>query len=152
LQLDVAAALGEFQAFIVLVNGNGQTLFRLVLADDIFVQERLYFRGLWQVRPDRRGAVCSSSLIISLQISMHSLQTYTPGPAMSFRTSFCDLPQNEQVKSSSGRRYWVISLVLWFARGRCSLPKHLATIPRTRSFLSVLYHLVDQAVSFAWIG
>jgi hypothetical protein len=49
-------------------------------------------------------SVCSSSLMISLQISMHSLQTYTPGPAISFFTSFCDLPQNEQHRSSSGLR------------------------------------------------
>src|SRR6185295_18916169 len=41
--------------------------------------------------------------IISLQISMHSLQMYTVGPAISFLTSFCDLPQNEQRNVSSVR-------------------------------------------------
>src|SRR6059036_977642 len=35
----------------------------------------------------------SSSSMISLQRSMHSSQMYTPGPAMSFLTCFCDLPQ-----------------------------------------------------------
>src|SRR3954447_19957503 len=41
------------------------------------------------------GAVSSSSMI-SLQRSMHSSQMYTPGPAISFLTWRCDLPQNEQ--------------------------------------------------------
>src|SRR5688572_7442482 len=48
--------------------------------------------------------------MISLQMSMHSLQTYTPGPAISFLTSFCDLPQKEQQRSSSGRRKFAIFL------------------------------------------
>src|SRR5947209_17395840 len=38
--------------------------------------------------------------MISLQRSMHSSQMYTPGPAMSFFTCFCDLPQNEHFSSS----------------------------------------------------
>src|SRR4051794_20067287 len=38
--------------------------------------------------------------MISLQRSMHSSQMYTPGPAMSFLTCFCDLPQNEHFSSS----------------------------------------------------
>src|SRR3954449_5421574 len=41
------------------------------------------------------GPVSSSSMI-SLQRSMHSSQMYTPGPAMSFLTCLCDLPQKEQ--------------------------------------------------------
>src|SRR5690606_8223220 len=57
-------------------------------------------------------SVCSSSFIISLQMSMHSLQTYTPGPAISLRTSFCDLPQNEQQSNSSGLRKFVIRSVI----------------------------------------
>src|SRR6185503_14732191 len=36
-------------------------------------------------------------------MSIHSLQMYTVGPAMSFLTSFCDLPQNEQRSVSSVR-------------------------------------------------
>src|ERR1700690_3034407 len=38
------------------------------------------------------GATSSSSMI-SLQRSMHSSQMYTPGPAISFLTCRCDLPQ-----------------------------------------------------------
>src|SRR5438067_1959106 len=34
--------------------------------------------------------------MMSLQSSTHSSQMNTVGPAMSFRTSCCDLPQNEQ--------------------------------------------------------
>src|SRR5919107_6136483 len=45
------------------------------------------------------GAVSSSSMI-SLQRSMHSSQMYTPGPAISFLTCFCDLPQNEHFSRS----------------------------------------------------
>src|SRR3954453_21225664 len=41
------------------------------------------------------GPVSSSSMI-SLQRSMHSSQMYTPGPAMSFLTCRCDLPQKLQ--------------------------------------------------------
>src|SRR6266516_5427130 len=42
----------------------------------------------------------SSSSMISLQRSIHSSQMYTPGPAMSFFTCFCDLPQNEHFSRS----------------------------------------------------
>src|SRR6266576_4755618 len=45
------------------------------------------------------GAVSSSSMI-SLQRSMHSSQMYTPGPAMSFLTCRCDLPQKEHSSCS----------------------------------------------------
>src|SRR6185312_4251457 len=38
--------------------------------------------------------------MISLQRSMHSSQIYTPGPAMSFFTCFCDLPQKEHLSRS----------------------------------------------------
>src|SRR3954470_16680177 len=38
--------------------------------------------------------------MISLQRSMHSSQMYTPGPAMSFFTCFCDFPQNEHFSRS----------------------------------------------------
>src|SRR5688500_11159493 len=43
----------------------------------------------------------SSSSMISLQRSMHSSQMYTPGPAISFLTCFCDLPQNEHFNRSA---------------------------------------------------
>src|SRR5262249_35656984 len=42
----------------------------------------------------------SSSSMISLHRSMHSSQMYTPGPAMSFFTCFCDFPQNEHFSRS----------------------------------------------------
>src|SRR5687768_5930059 len=38
--------------------------------------------------------------MISLQRSMHSSQMYTPGPAMSFLTCFCDFPQKEHFSRS----------------------------------------------------
>src|SRR6476660_4995043 len=38
----------------------------------------------------------SSSARISLQRAMHSLQMYTDGPEMNFRTESLDFPQNEQ--------------------------------------------------------
>src|ERR1043166_7711349 len=38
----------------------------------------------------------SSSARISLQSAMHSLQMYTDGPEMNFRTESFDFPQNEQ--------------------------------------------------------
>src|SRR6266516_5139995 len=38
--------------------------------------------------------------MISLQRSMHSSQMYTPGPAISFLTCFCDLPQKEHFSRS----------------------------------------------------
>src|SRR5712691_3462402 len=38
--------------------------------------------------------------MISLQRSMHSSQMYTPGPAMSFLTCFCDFPQKEHLRRS----------------------------------------------------
>jgi hypothetical protein len=38
--------------------------------------------------------------MISLQRSMHSSQMYTPGPAMSFLTCFCDFPQKEHFRRS----------------------------------------------------
>src|SRR6266576_1268483 len=42
------------------------------------------------------GGAESSSSMISLQRSMHSSQMYTPGPAISFLTCRCDLPQKLQ--------------------------------------------------------
>ncbi len=38
----------------------------------------------------------SSSARISLHSAMHSLQMYTLGPEMNFRTESLDFPQNEQ--------------------------------------------------------
>src|SRR5688572_9391734 len=50
----------------------------------------------------------SSSARISLQRVMHSLQMYTDGPEMNFRTESLDFPQNEQRRCLSfdiGRRH-----------------------------------------------
>src|ERR1700722_4512543 len=38
--------------------------------------------------------------MMSLHRSMHSSQMYTPGPAISFLTCFCDFPQNEHLTRS----------------------------------------------------
>src|SRR5690606_28528602 len=48
---------------------------------------------LWRVSPASRS---SSSARISLQRVMHSLQMYTDGPEMNFRTESLLLPQKEQ--------------------------------------------------------
>src|ERR1044071_2302935 len=60
--------------------------------------------GLGRGGLDATASACWSSVMISLQMSMHSLQMYTVGPAINFLTSFCDLPQKEQRNVSSVRR------------------------------------------------
>src|SRR6266511_2895770 len=59
--------------------------------------------------------------MISLQRSMHSSQMYTPGPAISFLTCFCDLPQKEHFNRSPPSP----NLAIW------SSP--LVRLPRLRS-------------------
>ena len=46
---------------------------------------------------------------MSLHKSMHSLQMYTEGPAMSFLTSFWFFPQKEQYKSLSSLSVFSLS-------------------------------------------
>src|SRR2546423_14458720 len=70
--------------------------------------------GLGSGGRDATDSACWSSLMISLQMSMHSLQMYTVGPAMSFLTSFCDLPQNEQRSVSS-----VLLTIAWGTPSDC---------------------------------
>src|SRR5690349_25081969 len=70
--------------------------------------------GLGRGGRDATDSACWSSLMISLQMSMHSLQMYTVGPAMSFLTSFCDLPQNEQRSVSS-----VLLTIAWRTPSDC---------------------------------
>src|SRR5437773_11090052 len=41
--------------------------------------------------------------MMSLHSPMHSSQMYTVGPAISFLTSFCALPQNEHVRLAPSR-------------------------------------------------
>jgi hypothetical protein len=48
--------------------------------------------------PAYGSSFSTSSAMMSLQSPMHSSQMYTVGPAMSFFTSFCDLPQKEQLR------------------------------------------------------
>src|SRR5687768_2826060 len=98
-------------------------------------------------------SVCSSSLMISLQISMHSLQTYTPGPAISFLTSFCDLPQNEQHRSSSGLRKFAIESVTVSGTERKVRRTNLPLTPyRFQLFLAVFDHFIDQTVFLCLLG
>jgi hypothetical protein len=54
LKLDVGAAFRELDAFVVLINGDRQTLFRFVLTDNVFVQKRFYFLRLWKSSADSR--------------------------------------------------------------------------------------------------
>src|SRR4029453_10462633 len=51
--------------------------------------------GLGRLRISLLFSSSHSSAMMSLQSSMHSSQMYTVGPAMSLRTSFWVLPQNE---------------------------------------------------------
>jgi hypothetical protein len=96
----------------MLVNRHRKTLFRFFLADNVLVEKSFISWGFGRLVRAVELSARSSSLMISLQMSMHSLQTYTPGPAISFLTSFCDLPQNEQQRSSSGRRKFGIKQLL----------------------------------------
>src|SRR5438270_9550118 len=63
------------------------------------------------------GGAESSSSMISLQRSMHSSQMYTPGPAISFLTCRCDLPQKLQSSCSLESVGRAIDL-LCLSRGR----------------------------------
>jgi len=111
---DIAAS-GKFETFVMLINRDCQ-MFDLVLADNIFVQKRFDLL-VALVFVYGAAAVRSSSLIISLQISMHSLQTYTPGPAMSLRTSFCDTTKTNMSKLFGSSVLVIIHLLV----GRRSL-------------------------------
>src|ERR671928_1413172 len=84
------------------------------------------------------GAVSSSSMI-SLQRSMHSSQMYTPGPAISFLTCFCDLPQNEHFNRSPPSP----NLAIWSSPlaqgcGRRLLERTCPLVPPATIFLRLL--------------
>ena len=104
LQLDVVApdagGLLVLDPPVVVVDRDGQDLLGVVLTDDVIVEERPDLRGLGRWSNVSSAGSASSSSMISLHRSMHSSQMYTPGPAMSLRTCFCDLPQNEHLSSS----------------------------------------------------
>src|SRR5512133_2732805 len=77
--------------------------------------------------------------MISLQRSMHSSQMYTPGPAISFLTCFCDLPQNEHFNRSPPSP----NLAIWSSPlaqgcGRRLLERTCAPVPRATIFCSLL--------------
>src|SRR6476620_1521491 len=77
---------------------------------------------------------------------------------MSFFTSFCDLPQNEQQRSSSGLRKLAIErcrgLYLFLRRtglakfASCKMPLHIFAKPVAvcQLFVAVFDNLVDEAV------
>src|SRR3954451_13951181 len=72
----------------------------------------------------------SSSSMISLHRSMHSSQMYTPGPAISFLTCFCDFPQKEHFSRSPPspmRATWTSSLS--GADGRRCRSAYQETVP-----------------------
>src|SRR3954453_19554388 len=77
------------------------------------------------------GPVSSSSMI-SLQRSMHSSQMYTPGPAISFLTCRCDLPQKLQRSCS------------FESVGRAIVSPRM--LPRAHSKLMLGDHAVNDAV------
>src|SRR4051794_33764083 len=65
----------------------------------------------WGVGSDERVPRFSnrlSSAMMSLQTSTHSSQMNTVGPAMSFRTSFWSLLQNEQRRTSASPDFFTI--------------------------------------------
>src|ERR1700690_2527516 len=55
-------------------------------------------RGVGTPSRDLTRCVLCSSRMMSMQSSTHSSQMNTVGPAISLRTSCCDLPQNEQYR------------------------------------------------------
>src|SRR4051812_21564367 len=83
------------------------------------------------------GGAVSSSSMISLQRSMHSSQMYTPGPAMSFLTCLCDLPQKEQSSCS------------FESVGRAIL---LFPVPSASPDLVLRDHAIDYAVLRGLLG
>jgi len=48
LNLDLVAAARQFNPLIVLIHSDSQALLRLVLTDNVFIEEVLDLAGLWQ--------------------------------------------------------------------------------------------------------
>ena len=111
-QLDVVAAarlLLDLDALVVVVDRDRELLLGPFLADDVLVEELLDFlRG----RQRRAGAAAFSnrlsSAMMSLQTSTHSSQMKTVGPAISLRTSFWSLLQNEQRRISPSPAFFTM--------------------------------------------
>jgi hypothetical protein len=80
----------------MVVDGDGEHALGVHLADHIIVQHLadLGRRRHSVASLDERGLRLFA--MMSLQSSTHSSQMNTVGPAMSFLTSCCDLPQKEQ--------------------------------------------------------
>src|SRR5208282_4090627 len=95
-------------------------------------------RGVGRSSRTNSGRSPNSSSMMSLQRSMHSSQMYTPGPAMSFLTCFCDLPQKEHLTSSLDSQNFAMlapSVLLGYAGGH-----------RHTGKLAGRYHFVNDAV------
>src|SRR6266496_2496379 len=67
--------------------------------------------------------------MISLHRSMHSSQMYTPGPAMSFLTCFCDLPQKEHFSRSPPSPMRATYDPFAPGTGAVARPVHSPTVP-----------------------
>src|SRR6266513_1657777 len=90
------------------------------------------------------GAVSSSSMI-SLQRSMHSSQMYTPGPAISFLTWRCDLPQKLQRSCSLPSLARAIPVSFYPEFRKTARGTVLSDSPDTHS-IAVRDHRIDQPV------
>ena len=150
-QLDLVAAadarrLLVLDAPVVVVDGDREDLLGLVLADDVVVEERADLaRRRAARRSGARSVSVSSSSMISLQRSMHSSQMYTPGPAMSFLTCFCDLPQNEHFSSSPvSPNFATVSSS--FARSRSVCRRRSADRTGAVDGVARRDHIVDDAI------
>src|SRR6266849_10637653 len=91
----------------------------------------LISEGLGRLRISRLFSSSHSSAMMSLHSSMHSSQMYTVGPAMSLRTSFWLLPQNEHFKVPLPSRVRAMPVPLWFGL-RDGQRRRLAHRPRSR--------------------
>src|SRR5438093_5610110 len=79
-----------------------------------------------------------SSAMMSLQTSTHSSQMKTVGPAMSFRTSFWSLLQNEHRRTSVSPDFFTMRQPCLSARGSCQ-----ALLRITLSIIPYSFHLSD---------
>src|SRR5579875_186503 len=77
--------------------------------------------------------------MMSLHRSMHSSHMYTPGPAMSFLTCFCDLPQKEHLTSSLDSPNLAMAFWLLLGSGYAGSLGHAGQ-------LAGRYHFVNDAV------
>src|SRR3990172_5269448 len=93
------------------------------------------------------SVVANSSSMISLQRSMHSSQMYTPGPAMSFLTCFCDLPQKLHLRSSPPSP----NLAICLPSATCNSRRWLH-LRGYRSQLPACQHSIDHTVIPCFLG